>query len=256
MKYFIFVFFILFIIVSCYQYVEERSETRPIAVDVPLIKPADLLDASIKTKSEIVTATISLKEPTVSQAITNTIIRHFRGKGINVARVSKKTIYQILNTIPRRTFASKNLNKVLRGETFTFKMSVIVHIKITGDNYYLMRDRIYGRDNLKKAIAIKWLKPYEAHVFDCSEKSAFMEFWLERNGFNADIVADATHSWIKVEVEPGNWVDVEATGDEPSIMPWRKYNNRFKDIYMAIQYYGEEYDWWNSIKQGEKIIGR
>ncbi len=133
-------------------------------------------------------------------------------------------------------------------------MSVIVHIKIIGDNYYLMRDRIYGRDNLKKAIAIKWLKSYEAHVFDCSEKSAFMEFWLERNGFNADIVADATHSWIKVEVELGNWVDVEATGDGPSIMVRRKYTYRFKDIYDAIEYFRDEYDWWNEIKREERII--
>jgi hypothetical protein len=244
------------ILVSCYQYAEYKKEIKPVAIDVPIIKPADLLDTSFRTGCETISVSISQREPTVSQAITNSIIKYMRNKKVNVTRVSAGTIYRILNTIPRRSFVSRNRNKVYIGETFAYRMPKVIYVKIITDDYYLVRERIFGRDNLTRAISFRWLKSYEANVFDCSEMSAFLEFWLERYGFNADIVADHTHSWVLVEIEPGNWIAVEATGYEPSIMPWRKYNNRFKDIYMTIQHYSEEYDWWNSIMQGEGVIGR
>lgn len=252
-------FFLLsLIMISCYEYIETNPEIEPEpkAIDVPVIIPRDLINEAIRTRGEIIEVTISLQDPTVSQAIVNSIIRHFRDEGTNVARVSKKTIYRILSAIPRRAFRSNNRNIVTVGETFTYKLPGVIYVKKRADDYYLVRDRIYGLENLKKALAVKWLKPYEARVFDCSEMSAFLEYWLERNGFNTDIVLDSTHSWNLVEVEPGNWTHVEATGNSPSIMPRRKYNYRFKDIYDAIEYFCEEYDWWKEIRPGEGIIGR
>lgn len=246
------------LMISCYEYIETKQEIEPEpkAIDVPVIIPRDLINEAIRTKGEIIEVTISLQDPTVSQAIVNSIIRHFRDEGINVARVSKKTIYRILSTIPRRAFRSNNRNIVAEGEIFTYKLPRVIYVKKRVDDYYLIRDRIYGLENLKKALAVKWLKPYEVHVFDCSEKSAFIEYWLERNGFNTDIVVDSTHSWVMVEFEPENWVDVEATGDGPNFMPRRKYNHRFKDIYDALEYFKAEYEWWKEIKPGEGIIGR
>lgn len=246
------------IMISCYGYIETNPEIEPEpkAIDVPVIIPRNLINEAIRTRGEIITVTISLQDPTVSQAIVNSIIRHFRDKGINVSRVSKKTLYRILSTIPRRAFRSNNRNIVSLGETFTYKLPRVIYIKMRVDDYYLVRDRIYGLENLKKALAVKWLKPYEAHVFDCSEKSAFMEYWLERNGFNTYIVMDSIHSWVMAEVEPGNWVSVESTGDCPSFMVRRKHTYRFKDIYDAIEYFRKEYDWWKEIKPGEGIIGR
>jgi len=256
MKYFVLCFIMLLIIVSCYQYVEYKREPTCDAIYVPVIKPADLLDTSIVTKGETLKASISVSEPTVSQAITNSLIRYLRIKGINVARVSSKTIYRILSEIPRRSFISRNRNMVYVGETFAYRLPKAIYIKIITDSYYLIRGRVFGRENLVRTLSFKWLKSYELNVFDCSEESAFLEFWLERNGFNTDMVIDSMHGWLIVEEEPGNWVNVEATGYSPSFIPKRKYRHRFKDIYEEISYFPKECDWWEEIKPGEGVIGR
>ncbi|MBU2595013.1 MAG: hypothetical protein KKG02_10800 [Candidatus Edwardsbacteria bacterium] len=256
MKYFIFVFFILFIIVSCYQYVEERSETRLIAIDVPVIKPADLLDASIKTNKELLTAAISVAEPTVSQAVMGSTMRFFRERGIKVARISERSVYKIIKAVPNKTFRSRNRNKVFIGEKFNFRLPKIVDVKLMADNYYLFVNRKYGLENLKDVLNFKWLKSYEPNEFDCSEMSAFLEYWLERNGFNADIVLDLTHSWVVVEVEPSNWIHVEATGVNPSIITERKYIRRLKDIYDAMNYFRDECDWWKGMRNEGEVIGK
>ncbi len=251
------IFGILFVVlVSCYQYAEYKKEIKPVAIYVPIIKPAELMDVSLKTNRELLTAIISMEEPTVSQAVLGSIMRYFKEKGLKVARVSERSVYNLIKTVPNRTFRSRNRNKVYLKEKFCFRLPKIVDVKLMTDDYYIPVDRKYGMDNLKDALNFQWLKSYEPNVFDCSEMSAFLEYWLERKGFNADIVLNSTHSWVVVEVEQSNWIAVEATGISPSIIPEKKYNHRFKDIYDAMSYFRDECDWWNEIKQGEKIIGR
>lgn len=255
MKRTIFIGIMFVILVSCYQYVELKKEIKPVPINVPVIKPAELMDASLKTNGELLTVTISEAEPTVSQAVMGSLMRHFKGNKLKVARVSERSVYKIIKTMPNKTYRSRNRNKVYVGEKFNFKLPKYVDVKLMTDDYYISVERKYGLENLKEVLNFQWLKSYEPNVFDCSEMSAFLEYWLERKGFNTDIVLNSTHSWLVVEVQPGKWVHVEATGISPSIISEKNYIRRLKDIYDAMSYFRDECDWWEEIKK-EGVIGR
>jgi len=256
MRRFVIYSLLVFAVISCYQYMEYRKEIlpTPTPIYVPVIEPNPLEDQAIYTKREKIQTAISAGQQSVSQAIVNTLKDYLKGKGIKAARISRKTISQVLGTISAKSFISRNPDKVSLGESFYYRLPKVIFVKVSVDDYYVMCERAYGLDTLKKVLSFKWLKPYEANVFDCSEMSAFLEYWLERNGFNADIVLDSRHSWLLVETEPGNWVDVEAT--VPDILPVREYKKRFRDIYEAVFYLKDDYNWWNEIRAGEDVIGR
>jgi len=119
---------------------------------------------------------------------------------------------------------------------------------------------------------------YRANVCDCSDLSAYMEWWLECHGVHAYIVEGnllphpeitigelvyedgegGPHAWVEAEIG-GKTVLIEST--IAYIVPdqlERYYiaSNKFEDLDELLTYYYEsgyevtisEHDWWNSFK--------
>ena len=103
----------------------------------------------------------------------------------------------------------------------------------------------------------QWIKSdYEEHVFDCSEMSAYLEMKLENEGFHTILAwgkspnSEGHHTWLLVEVSPEKYIPVESTSVK-IINPTHKYYDRyfeydytFETIQEAIEYYYEDYNWW------------
>ncbi|MEW6687286.1 MAG: hypothetical protein AB1393_13960, partial [Candidatus Edwardsbacteria bacterium] len=188
-----FLLFFLLIILCCYEFTEYKREPEPI--DVPIPTFAEQQRQEITTERQIIRATITEENFTVSHAIANSIRDYLKNKGITGDfKIARESLYNIVNEIPNYFFRSKNKNRVFIGETFQFRLPQVIYIIKEGlDNYYTCCTKIFGMEKLQEALAIRWLKPYERNVFDCTERSAFLEYWLERNGFNTDIVCSPEH---------------------------------------------------------------
>jgi hypothetical protein len=120
---------------------------------------------------------------------------------------------------------------------------------------------------------------YQANVSDCSELSAFVEWWLEGHGLHACIVegriaahpeiavenfvyeADdgGPHVWVAAELE-GDSILIECTGVylvPDALKPYYIEEGRFEDVQSLLtRYYEEgydvpsvlrEYDWWKVL---------
>jgi len=112
---------------------------------------------------------------------------------------------------------------------------------------YELDDELYGWE---------WYVPYEENVFDCSEMSAYLEWYLENEGWNTIIViGDAPfdtgyHAWLLVETSEGKYTPVESTTAE--IVWWEDtnfdnywiYDDTFETIQDALAYSETEFDWW------------
>lgn len=114
---------------------------------------------------------------------------------------------------------------------------------------YDLEDELYG---------LEWLHSYQAGVFDCSEMSAYLEWHLENEGWNAVLVIGDTpfdsgyHAWLLVETSEGQYMPVESTTieivwwDNPYFDNYFTYDYEFETIHEAIAYYESEFDWWES----------
>jgi len=126
--------------------------------------------------------------------------------------------------------------------------------------YTELSEQRYGVDELDDVLSqYVWAREYSEHVFDCTEMSAYLERYLENNGFNTIIVLGKSpdgsgegHAWLLVEVTPGKYMPVEATLF--SIVYWKnpyfddyfKYQARFESIHEALDDKPDEFDWWQS----------
>jgi len=107
-----------------------------------------------------------------------------------------------------------------------------------------------------------WTRPYEEGVFDCSERSAYLEWYLENHGFEAYIAENATrhHVWVLVRADLPEPLErpikglyaIETTENPPKVWAgcceWMRYSNIFVDIHEAYQWSNTEFDWWNVVK--------
>ena len=100
------------------------------------------------------------------------------------------------------------------------------------------------RETLK---GIKHLHEYEAYQYDCSEMSAYTEWYLENQGFNVSIVGGNRHAWVIVtNIENQTEVHVECTSEPPFIINTRGYADKYEDIYEACEKgYCLAWDWWD-----------
>lgn len=126
--------------------------------------------------------------------------------------------------------------------------------------YYLVpSEQEFGVSNLEDEISgRKWLRSYQEGVFDCSEMSAYLEWYLENEGWNAKIVigdspfSSGKHAWLLVETNEGKYMPVEATSirvvlwDDSNFDNYWDYDQRFETIHDAIEYNESEFDWWQS----------
>jgi len=112
---------------------------------------------------------------------------------------------------------------------------------------YNLDDELYG---------LEWLHPYQEGVFDCSEMSAYLEWYLENEGWHTIIIAGDSpfgsgyHAWLLVECEEGKYMPVESTNieivwwDDPYFDNYFAYDYEFETIDDALAYSETEFDWW------------
>jgi len=121
------------------------------------------------------------------------------------------------------------------------------------------RKQEFGVYNLEDELeGLEWDRPYEEHVFDCSEMSASLERYLENHGWHTKIVCGDTpfgsgrHSWLLVETSEGKYMPVESTiieivwWENPDFYNYFEYDRSFETIQEALEYSETSYDWWNS----------
>ena len=120
-------------------------------------------------------------------------------------------------------------------------------------------DRKYGIRELADTLSDgKWLVDYKREVFDCSEMSAFLERYLELQGWHTYIAVGESptgtgrHAWLLVETSPNRYTPVEATvpkviyPDDPHYDNYFDYDHIFESIEDAVKYSQTEFDWWNA----------
>ena len=125
------------------------------------------------------------------------------------------------------------------------------------DFYYIKPEQKYGVYDLEDELStLFWIHDYEETVFDCSEMSAYMEWYLENAGWNCNIVVGDTpfgsgrHAWLLVETSEDAYMPVESTTIEivwwadPNFDNYFVYESSFETIIEALDYLESDYDWW------------
>lgn len=120
-------------------------------------------------------------------------------------------------------------------------------------------DQKFGVYNLRDELeGLEWDRPYEEHIFDCSEMSASLERYLENHGWHAKIVCgdspfgSTRHVWLLVETSEGKYMPVESTiiqivwWENPDFHNYFEYDHSFETIQEALEYLESDFDWWNS----------
>lgn len=117
----------------------------------------------------------------------------------------------------------------------------------------------YGVSKLEGCLGRwNWVEgAYKAGSFDCGEMSAFLEWYLENEGWNTVIVVGDTpsgsgrHAWLLVETSEEGWMPVEATQwevvywDSPLFDAYWDYEYKFEDIQEALSYDASGFIWWS-----------
>ena len=160
-------------------------------------------------------------------------------------RLMEQSLYEIRRELEE---AKRQLEKPTYGDMFYF--------------YYVpLRDQQYGVPNLERCLRDlgTWTEAaYKANIFDCSEMSALLEWYLENEGFHTAIIlgempddSGGKHSWLLVETSAEKYMPVEAT--QMSVVSWDSpyFDNyfdyglmEFETIQEAIEYAPTEFDWW------------
>jgi hypothetical protein len=117
------------------------------------------------------------------------------------------------------------------------------------------------------------LRKYDQSVFDCSEMAAFLEWMLEKHGFDTKICLASRfangsigHAWVAVDMPPRRYY-VEPTALNnggfifSTIKPYdgdykdySKYDEIYEDIYEVTKYNPvSEFDWWNDPALGYNL---
>jgi len=141
-----------------------------------------------------------------------------------------------------------------------------------GHTYYNNSPRVsYDLDQIEKLLIeivcqVPWRSYYKAGVFDCSEKSAYLEYVFERHGYTAEIAEGEGHAWVLVYNDVAScWLPIDATLPVGTLTPPHPYTPtiggivechftlqwRWEDIYHVKRI--SEYDWWNSPYADELV---
>ena len=125
--------------------------------------------------------------------------------------------------------------------------------------FYYVRpeEQKFGVSNLDNELdGLEWAQPYKEGVFDCTEMTAYLERYLENQGWHARIVVgdspfgSGRHAWLLVETSEGKYMPVESTKIEivwwsdPNFDNYWTYDNRFETISQALSYSEKAFDWW------------
>jgi len=240
-------FIILF--TGCIAMVEQK-EWQSVKVRIPYYPEAEV----VYTNKEYVSVRVK-KGECLSRVIQRVFSRYLMKKGYSGTYNFSKTLYSVIRSMPKTALKSRNKNLIYAGEVIKFRLPYQIDV-IKRFDYYLSSKRIYGLDKVKAILDFKWLVDYKENYFDCTERSAFVEYLLENEGFNAEIVENINHCWVIVEVEPGKFVHVEAVASPPYVIDNKQYLFRYSSIYEAIHSNAAGYDWWNVTKKNKFFIAR
>ena len=155
------------------------------------------------------------------------------------------------------------------GDTATpLVMSTIRHVDVPEPYYTAQQNDSLEMNDLDVSLRdLKMPHRYEKNVFDCSEKAAYVEWFLSNKGFNVSICEGNCHSWVVVMIngtsvaietdenatssfvrgdgfvvifmqdgDPVIHPDPNASIPQPSVV--------YDDIYEAAKTNGREYNWW------------
>lgn len=237
---------VIYFITPCSSTYLRQAKIRPIQVRIPDFNKEEFIETE---EDEFA---IKAKEgDCLSYIVEWCLNEYLRIKGHQGTFKFKETLYNIVNSI--KTESGKP-DLIYSGEVISFKLPKV--IKVFKFDYYHKKEQIFGLARLHELLDFYWLIPYNASEFNCSERTAFVEYYLENEGFNTDIVCNGSHSWCVVEIQPDLWIDVECVSSPPEIGGTiGQYEKRYENIWEAIKEAPDEFDWWNVVKDGV-VIGR
>ena len=237
---------IIYIITPCSSTYLRQAKIRPIQVRIPDFNKEEFIETE---EDEFA---IKAKEgDCLSYIVEWCLNEYLRIKGHQGTFKFKETLYNIVNSIRTQ---SGNPHLIIPGETISFKLPK--RLKVFKFDYYRSNERSYGLGELTKLLDFYWLIPYNKSEFNCSERAAFVEYYLEQKGFNVDLVTGENHAWCVVEFLPFTWIDIECSTSPPEIGgPIGYYEARYENIWQALEAAPNEFDWWNAVKDGV-VIGR
>lgn len=94
-------------------------------------------------------------------------------------------------------------------------------------------------------VVVNFPKVYELGTFDCSEMSAYLEWYFENQGMDTVICSDSHHSWIRIDNGEHGWINVESTKMLVALgNRWNNETTAYDSIYSTQ--YRADYDWWNT----------
>jgi len=239
----------MFLFSGCIEMV-DRQEWQPEKVRIPYCPEVEV----VSTNQEYVSVRVR-KGECLSMVIERVFSIYLMKKGYSGTYNFSKTLYAVIRSMPKTALKSRNKNLIYTGEEIKFRLPYQI-VVIKRFNYYLPSKRIYGLNKVKAIIDFKWFVHYKENYFDCTERSAFVEYLLENEGFKAEIVENINHCWIIVEVEPDRFVHVEAVANPPYIITDKPYLHCYNSIYEAMHRNADEYDWWNVAAEHRKFISR
>jgi hypothetical protein len=168
-----------------------------------------------------------------------------------------------------------NMDLQTRQKESEIKLESVNQPKDPLQNYYPAQgDRSHNLDYLKKVVD-SWtpLATYELNVYDCSEMAAHLEWYLETNGIQAEIVEGNSpygystgHAWLYAYTDTKQYA-VDATSKEiiyyeggflsqlfvrvdPFYYNSKNVNKVYNTIFDVPKSRLAEFDWWNVKKGG------
>ncbi len=142
---------------------------------------------------------------------------------------------------------------------FTANFVIISDIKSVPESYSASESYYIPEERQNKSISelravlteIEYPHSYKENVFDCSEMTAYCEWFLENRGYKTVICTNETwrHAYVRVENLDEGFVYVECvppihiTNDTRYAEP----EGIYEDIEDALKDYPYEFDWWWGI---------
>ena len=130
-------------------------------------------------------------------------------------------------------------------------------VDVSLEGYYESGCQLPADMTMHEYLIMEWETPYEEDGWDCSQMSAYTEWFVENCGYDAVILVSTGHGWVSIDIDrDGTFYQYEATGcfwitpedieaDEDMYTVQREY----EDIYEIHERYNEaqfeeEWGWW------------
>ncbi|MHC1687155.1 MAG: hypothetical protein AB9879_05545 [Methanothrix sp.] len=117
------------------------------------------------------------------------------------------------------------------------------------------------------------IRKYDINVFDCSEMAAYLEWMLEKHGFDAKIcLADRfangsiAHAWVAIDIPPkryyveptalntGGFIFSTIKPYDGNYRDYSRYDSIHEDIYDITRSNPlSEFDWWNDPRLAKNL---